>query len=59
MENQDILEDKVKTDMKNRAQRIALKERLRAMGFSEEEIKYNFSSSIENLFKYQPNKKGS
>jgi len=35
--------------MKTRAEKLALIEKLRAMGFSEEEIVYNFSESDKDL----------
>lgn len=35
--------------MKIRADKLALIEKLRAMGFSEKEIEYNFSQSDKNL----------
>lgn len=35
--------------MKTRADKLALIERLRAMGFSEKEIEYNFSQSDKDL----------
>ncbi len=35
--------------MKTRAEKLALIEKLRAMGFTEQEIEYNFSQSDKNL----------
>ncbi len=49
MDNQVILKDKTKEGLKIRAQRLALIEKLRLMGFSEQEIEYNFSKSEKEV----------
>ena len=49
MGTQVIMEDKGLETMKTRADRLALIEKLRAMGFTEQEIKFNFSKSDKNL----------
>lgn len=49
MGTQVIMEDKGLETMKSRAERMALIEKLRAMGFSEQEIEYNFSQSDKDL----------
>lgn len=43
------MEDKGLETMKSRAERLALIEKLRAMGFTEQEIEYNFSKSDKDL----------
>lgn len=49
MGTQIIMEDKGLETMKSRAERLALIEKLRAMGFTEQEIEYNFSTSDKKL----------
>lgn len=49
MGTQIIMEDKGLETMKSRAERLALIEKLRAMGFTEQEIEYNFSKSDKDL----------
>lgn len=49
MGTQIIMEDKGLESMKCRAERLALIEKLRAMGFTEQEIEYNFSKSDKDL----------
>ncbi len=49
MNNLELIEDKTKEELKIRAQRIALIEKLRSMGFSEKEIEYNFSKSKKEI----------
>lgn len=49
MDNQDFIEGKAKEELKNRSQKLALIEKLRAMGFTEKEIEYNFSKSDKDL----------
>lgn len=49
MGTQVIMEDKGLETMKSRAERLALIEKLRSMGFTEQEIEYNFSKSDKDL----------
>lgn len=44
-----IMKEKGLEAMKTRTEKFALIEKLRAMGFSEEEIEYNFSKSDKKL----------
>ncbi len=45
MKEQDILEEKAREELKYKAQRLAIIEKLKAMGFTEEQIAYNFSNA--------------
>ena len=47
MDNLDLVEDKAKEELKIRAERLILIEKLRSMGFSEKEIEFNFSNSTK------------
>lgn len=49
MGTQIIMEEKGLESMKSRTERLALIEKLRAMGFTEQEIEYNFSKSDKDL----------
>ena len=49
MDNQDYIEEKAQEELNIKAQKLVLIEKLRAMGFSEEEIEYNFSKSDRAL----------
>ena len=49
MKNKEEKEDKAQESMKNRAIRLSLIEKLRSMGFTEQEIEYNFSKSDKDL----------
>jgi hypothetical protein len=49
MDTEKIMEDKGLEAMKIRAEKLALIEKLRNMGFTDKEIEYNFSKSDKNL----------
>ncbi len=49
MNDLELIKDKTKDELKIRTQRLALIEKLRSMGFSEEEIEYNFSKSEKEI----------
>lgn len=45
MKSQILLKNKTKKELEIRTQRLALIEKLRSMGFSEQEIEFNFFNS--------------
>ncbi len=49
MGTQEIMTGKGLEGMKTRAEKLALIEKLRALGYSEKEIEYNFSQSDKKL----------
>lgn len=49
MEDQKKIEERNREAMKSRAEKMILIEKLRSMGFSDQEIDYNFSQSDKNL----------